>query len=69
MKSIDDLKREAEGLIRSEHEKILDRAARDKRDGPILDAFDRLAAGRPLASEASPPRRHTPILTLVPEKE
>lgn len=67
MKTIDDLKRETAALIQGEHEKRLDRDAREKRDGPVLDAFDRIADGRSLVSDATPPRRHAPRLALVPD--
>lgn len=65
VKSIDDLKRDTAALVRAEHERRLDREARDRRDGNILDAFDRLAEGQPMASEATPAPRHRPRLALV----
>lgn len=64
MKTPDQLKRETKALLEAEREKRLDREARDRRDGPILDAFDRMQAGR-LASDAEPARRHPPRLQVV----
>ena len=66
MKTPEQLKREASQLIREEHEKRLDREARDQRDVAILDAFDRLENGQPLASDDQPPPRHKPKLRAVP---
>lgn len=66
MKTIDELKAEAEDAITQEHERRLDRTARDQRDGAILGAYDRLAAGRPVASEDSRPVHHPPRLRSVP---
>lgn len=65
MKSPDDLKRETKALLESEREQRLDREARERRDGPILDAYDRLQSGQPLASELARASRHPPILVSV----
>lgn len=61
VKTPEDLKRETADLVRRERETRLDQKARGARDGVILDAYDRLAAGRPTASESAPPKRHSPV--------
>lgn len=66
MKSLEELRRQTEEIIRAERELRLDRDARAKRDGAILDAFDRLQRGDGARSDEEPPRRHPPTLTVVP---
>lgn len=43
MKDLEQLKRETEDDMRAARERRLDRQARERRDGPILAAFDRMA--------------------------
>lgn len=56
MKDLDELRRETESDLR---------AARERRDGPILAAFDRMAAGQPV--EHVPGPRHAPKLRVLSE--
>lgn len=66
MKTLDELRRQTDEIVRLERELRLDRKARAKRDGAILDAFDRLQRGEGARSDAEPPPRHPPKLTVVP---
>jgi hypothetical protein len=59
------LKRDTNELLAAERDKRVDREARDRRDGPILAAFDAMESGAPLASALSSASRHAPALVVV----
>lgn len=65
MKDLDELKRETESELRAARERREDRQARERRDGPILAAFDCMAAGQPV--EHTPGPRHAPSLRVISE--
>jgi hypothetical protein len=65
MKDLDELKRETDAELRAARERRVERQARERHDGPILAAYDRMAAGLPL--EYQPEPRHAPKLTAVTE--
>lgn len=64
MKDIGDLKRETDEELRAAREHRLDRQAKERRDGPILNAFDRMSRGEPV--EHTPGPRHAPQLLSMP---
>ena len=64
MKYLDELKRETENDLNAARERRIDRQSKERRDGPILDAFDRMSRGE--AIEHTPGPRHAPRLESVP---
>lgn len=69
MKDLDDLKRETSQDLADARQRREERQTRERRDGPILDAFDRMAAAtadRPLDLPGDKPgRRHTPRMAVL----
>lgn len=66
MKELEELKRETESDLNAARERRLDRQARERRNGPILDALDRMSRGEPV--EHTPGPRHQPQLESVPAR-
>ena len=52
VKTPEELKRETAELVRRERDERLDRKAKDKRNGLVLDAYDRLAAASAITPNA-----------------
>jgi hypothetical protein len=74
MRDIDELKRASADVLRGARDQRQDRAARDRRDGPIFDAFEKMsraaADGTPAAFAGDRPGpRHHAQLSLVDDDE
>ena len=65
MKTPEQLKRETKALLDAAREQRLEREARARKYGPILDVFDALER-ESAPSDAAPPPRHPPKLKAAP---